>query len=136
LRTVETEVRAALDRVFPSWSGLAVAGRTDTGVHALGQVVSLVVEGGPPAGRAAVALNAELPDDVAVVAAAEAPPDFHARFSARARSYRYVVFRRPTPSPFERHRSWWVPRPLDEEALVGAAALLLGEHDFRAFTPA
>ncbi len=136
LRTVEGELRGAFERVFPRWDRLAVAGRTDTGVHALGQVASLDVEGGPPPGRAAAALNAELPDDVAVVAAEEAPTGFHARFSARSRSYRYRIHRRATPSPFEQRRSWWVPRPLDERALAAAAALLVGEHDFRAFTPA
>jgi tRNA pseudouridine38-40 synthase len=135
LRTVEGEVRSALGRIFPSWSSLAVAGRTDTGVHALGQAVSVEVEGGPPPERAAPALNAELPDDVAVVAAVQAAPDFHARHSARARSYRYRIFRRATPSPFEHRRSWWVPRPVDEDALEAAALLLVGEHDFRAFTP-
>src|SRR4051794_17948260 len=94
LRTVEAEVRAALDEVFPTWSALAVAGRTDTGVHARGQVVSMEVEGGPPAERAPGALNAALPDDVAVVAAETVADDFHARHSARSRSYRYRVLRR------------------------------------------
>lgn len=135
LRTVEGVVRDALGQAFRSVEGLAVAGRTDTGVHALGNVVSVEVEGGAPPERAARALNALLPDDVAVVEAAEAPPDFHARFSARARSYRYRIFRRAEPSPFEAGRSWWVPRPLDVEGLRAAAALLPGEHDFRAFTP-
>jgi tRNA pseudouridine38-40 synthase len=135
LRTVEGEVRAALDKVFPRWNGLAVAGRTDTGVHALGQVASLDVGGGPPRERVAAALNAELPDDVAVVGAEEAAPDFHARFSARSRGYRYRIYRRREPSPFEHGRSWWNPRPLDEERLAESADLLLGEHDFRAFTP-
>lgn len=135
LRTVEGVVRDALGQAFRSVDGLAVAGRTDTGVHALGNVVSVEVEGGAPPERAARALNALLPDDVAVVEAAEAPPDFHARFSARARSYRYRIFRRAEPSPFEAGRSWWVPRRLDVEGLRAAAALLPGEHDFRAFTP-
>jgi tRNA pseudouridine38-40 synthase len=135
LRTVESELRAALDRVFPRWEGLAVAGRTDAGVHARGQVVSFAADHGPPAERAARALNAALPDDVAVVAGEEAPDGFHARFSAQARSYRYRIWRRSTPSPFEQRRSWWVPRRLDEEALSEAAALVVGEHDFRAFTP-
>src|SRR5919204_3904761 len=76
LRTVEGSVRSALDGVFPRWSDLAVAGRTDTGVHAQGQVASVEVEGGPPAERAAEALNAVLPDDVAVVATEQAPDDF------------------------------------------------------------
>jgi tRNA pseudouridine38-40 synthase len=78
-------VRDGLDSLFSSAEGLAVAGRTDTGVHALGNVVSVGVTGGPPVDRAGEALNTVLPDDVAVVAAEEAPADFHARFSARSR---------------------------------------------------
>ena len=136
LRTVEGEVRAALERVYPRWEGLAVAGRTDAGVHALGQVASFAADGGPPADRAADALNAVLPDDLAVLAAEAAPDGFHARFSARSRSYRYRIWRRRTRSPFELRRSLWHPRPLDENDLGDSAALLVGEHDFRAFTPA
>jgi tRNA pseudouridine38-40 synthase len=135
LRTVEGVVRDALGTVFPSFAALAVAGRTDTGVHALGNVVSVDVEGGPPLERVAEALNAALPDDVAVVASEEGAADFHARHSARSRSYRYRIWRRREPSPFEQRRSWWYPRPLDEERLAESADLLRGEHDFRAFTP-
>jgi tRNA pseudouridine38-40 synthase len=135
LRTVEGAVREALEAVFPRFDALAVAGRTDSGVHAVGNVVSVDVEGGPPVARAADAINTTLPGDVAVLAAEEAAPDFHARHSARARTYRYRIWRRREPSPFEQHRSWWYPRPLDEELLGDAADLLLGEHDFRAFTP-
>jgi tRNA pseudouridine38-40 synthase len=135
LRTVEGELRTALERIFPRWGELAVAGRTDTGVHALANVASFEVEGGPPPERAAEALNTVLPEDVKVREAAEAASDFHARFSARSRAYRYRIWRRRTPSPFESRRSWWVPRPLDEQALAEAAEVLLGEHDFRAFTP-
>jgi len=135
LPTVEGVVREALAQTFASFEQLAVAGRTDTGVHALANVVSVDVEGGPPAARAARALNTRLPDEVSVVAAEEAAPDFHARFSARSRSYRYRVFNRATPSPFERRRSWWITRRLDLVRLNEAAGLLLGEHDFRAFTP-
>jgi tRNA pseudouridine38-40 synthase len=136
LRTVEAELRTALDSVFPRWNGLAVAGRTDAGVHALGQVASFQAEGGPPPERVALALNAVLPDDVAAVRAQAAPDGFHARFSARSRSYRYRVWRRPTPSPFEHRRSLWWPRPVELQRLRESAALLVGEHDFRAFTPA
>jgi tRNA pseudouridine38-40 synthase len=135
LRTVEAELRAALASVFDSYDALAAAGRTDTGVHALGNVASVDVEGGPPAERAAEALNPALPDDVAVIGAETAAPDFHARHSARSRSYRYRIWRRRTPSPFERRRSWWYPRNLEEERLQDGADVLLGEHDFRAFTP-
>jgi tRNA pseudouridine38-40 synthase len=134
-RTVEGEVRAALDRVFPRWDGLAVAGRTDAGVHATGQVVSVDVEGGPPPAHAAEALNTVLPADVAAVAASEALAGFHARFSATARSYRYVVLTRRERAPLERRRALWWPRPVDDGALAAAAALLPGGHDFRAFTP-
>src|SRR5262249_5758814 len=136
LRTVEGELRTALDEVFPRWDGLAVAGRTDTGVHATGQVASFTPDGGPPVESVVEALHAVLPPDVAVIAAEEAPPGFHARFSAVARSYRYVVLTRRARAPLEARRSLWWPRPLDESGLDAAAALLRGEHDFRAFTPA
>jgi len=135
LRTVEGEMRAVLASVFGSYDNLAVAGRTDAGVHALGNVVSVDVEGGPPVERAAEALNTALPGDVAVVTAEAAADDFHARHSARSRSYRYRIWRRRSPSPFEQRRSWWYPRPLEDDRLANAADLLLGEHDFRAFTP-
>ncbi|HEY2072922.1 MAG TPA: tRNA pseudouridine(38-40) synthase TruA [Gaiellaceae bacterium] len=134
--TVESALRAALDETFSSVDRLAVAGRTDTGVHALGNVASADVDGGPPLDRIAAAINTRLPDEISVVAAEEATVDFHARHSATARSYRYRLFTRSTPSPFELRRSWWYPRPLDLDALEAAAALLPGEHDFRAFTPA
>ena len=135
LRTVESVVREALNWVYGSHGNLAVAGRTDTGVHALGQVASVDVEGGPPVEHAPKALNTALPDDVSVFRAEEVGPDFHARHSARARSYRYRIWRRETPSPFEQHRSYWYPRSLDDQALADCADLLIGEHDFRAFTP-
>jgi tRNA pseudouridine38-40 synthase len=135
LRTVEGVLRSALDDVFPRWERCAGAGRTDAGVHALGQVASVAAEGGPPLDRIPEALNHVLPDDVVVLAAEEAEERFHARFSARSRSYRYRIWRRRTPSPFERRRSLWHPRPLDEERLAASAALVTGEHDFRAFTP-
>jgi tRNA pseudouridine38-40 synthase len=135
LRTVEGELRAALDRAYADWDGLAVAGRTDAGVHARAQVASFSANGGPPPEKAAVALNQLLPDDLAVLSGEAAEDPFNARFSARSRSYRYRVRPSATPSPFERRRSLWWPRPLDEERLAESAQLLLGEHDFRAFTP-
>jgi tRNA pseudouridine38-40 synthase len=134
-RTVEGVLREALDRTYTSWDGLAVAGRTDTGVHASGQVASFRAEGGPPAGNAAKALNAVLPADVAVLGAAAAEPEFNARFSARSRAYRYRILRRGVRSPFLEQRALWWPRPLDPTALHRAAELLPGTHDFTAFTP-
>jgi tRNA pseudouridine38-40 synthase len=134
-RTVEAELRRALGELYTRADELAVAGRTDTGVHALANVVSVEVEGGPPPGRAPEALNAALPPDVAVVWADVAADGFHARFDARARSYRYRVWRRRERSAFEASRSLWWPRPLDLDTLNENAQALLGEHDFRAFTP-
>jgi tRNA pseudouridine38-40 synthase len=134
--TVESVVRVALDGTFPEVGNLAVAGRTDTGVHALANVVSVDVGGGPPAERAANALNSRLPTTVSVASAAMAPADFNARFSARSRTYRYRIFNRRMASPFEHRRALWIKRDLDVDALNAAARLLAGEHDFRAFTPA
>jgi tRNA pseudouridine38-40 synthase len=135
LPTVEGALREALGSTFSSFDKLAVAGRTDAGVHALGQVASVDVTGGPAIERAAEALNTRLPDEISVLAAEAAEPDFHARHSARFRSYRYRILNRRSPSPFETRRSWWIPRALDDERLAAAAALLPGKHDFRAFTP-
>lgn len=109
---------------------LTVAGRTDRGVHALGQVVSY--EGPLPSLRS---VNAVLPGEVAVLAAEEAPPGFSARHDARSRAYVYRVLARPAPSPFERGRALWWPHGLDEGALRACAAALGGRHDFTAFTP-
>ena len=134
-RTVEGELRRALDSLYGSVAGLVVAGRTDTGVHALANVVSVDVEGGPPADRAAEALNTALPADVAVLRSEEAPDTFDARFDALARSYRYRVWRRRERSALEANRALWWPRPFDIAAADASAQALLGEHDFRAFTP-
>ena len=112
-----------------------IAGRTDTGVHALANVASVEVGGGPPPERAAEALNALLPDGSRVVRADGAPAGFNARHSARSRSYRYRIWRRRAPSPFETNRSLWHPRPLELQRLHASAAMLVGDHDFRAFTP-
>jgi tRNA pseudouridine38-40 synthase len=121
-RALETVLRAPVD--------LTVAGRTDRGVHALGQVVSY--EGALPGLRS---VNALLPDEIAVIGAEEAPAAFNARHDARSRTYCYRILARPTPSPFEAGRALWWPHPLDVPALEGCAAALLGTHDFTAFTP-
>ena len=134
-RTVEETLREALDAVYGRWSDLAVAGRTDTGVHASAQVASLVAEGGPPPERAPDALNGALPADIAVLRVEPAAEGFSARYAARSRAYRYRVLRRQARSPFADRRALWWPRPLDLGALEAAAALIPGQHDFTAFTP-
>ena len=134
-RTIEGELRRAFGELYGAFDELAVAGRTDTGVHALANVISVDAAAGPPPDRATDALNALLPMDLAVMSAEQAPASFHARFDARSRSYRYRVWRRRQRSAFEARRSLWHPRRLDLDALNENAASLLGEHDFRAFTP-
>ena len=109
---------------------LTVAGRTDRGVHARGQVAS---HDGPPAQRRE--LNGLLPDDVSVLASEPAPEGFDARRHARSRTYRYRVLTRSAPSPFERGRALWWPRPVDRPALDACAAALVGARNFTAFTP-
>ena len=135
-RTVEGVLRDALDAVYPGWDGLAVAGRTDAGVHARGQVASVSVRAGAPVHRAAEALTSALPGDVAVVSSERAQDGFHARFSAVSRSYCYRVLTRRAPAPLDARRALHWPRPIDFEALAATASLLPGSHDFRAFTPA
>jgi tRNA pseudouridine38-40 synthase len=130
MRTVQEVVEQALATLLPDPVELTVAGRTDRGVHARGQVAS---HGGGPA--AARALNALLPRDVSVLASERAPDGFDARRDARSRTYRYRVLCRTAPSPFERNRALWWPRPLDRALLDACASLLSGSHDFTAFTP-
>jgi tRNA pseudouridine38-40 synthase len=128
---VAAELERALRVVLRQDVDLVVAGRTDRGVHALGQVVSY--DGPLPLLRS---VNAVLPDEVAVLEAEEMPDGFSARHDARSRSYLYRVLARRAPSPFERGRALWWPHPLDLDALQACAAALPGTHDFTAFTPA
>ena len=116
-RTVAGELGRALAVVLRQPVGLVVAGRTDRGVHALGQVVSY--DGPLPSLRS---VNALLPDAIAVLAAEEAPDGFNARHDARSRSYVYRVLARAAPSPFETGRALWWPYPVDRAALDACAA--------------
>ena len=134
LRTVQGELETALATVLREPVELTVAGRTDTGVHALGQVASFAPAGEPPADLMR-RLNGLAPDDVAVTAAAVVADGFDARRDAEARSYRYRLLARSAPSPFERGRALWWPHRVDREALEACAAALPGTHDFTAFTP-
>jgi tRNA pseudouridine38-40 synthase len=134
LRTVQGELEAALATVLREPVQLTVAGRTDTGVHALGQVASFVTDGAVQEDLAR-RLNGVGPDDIAVTSAAAADDDFDARHSAKSRSYLYRVLARSAPSPFERNRALWWPHRYDLDALQACAAALPGTHDFTAFTP-
>ncbi len=109
------------------------AGRTDAGVHALGQVAAFTIARALTPDALARALNAHLPPAIRVLSAGEAPPGFHPRFGARAKTYRYQLSNGDVLSPFERGRAWHLPGPLDVEAMRAAARLLEGRHDFAAF---
>jgi len=134
LRTVQGEVEAALATVLREPVQLTVAGRTDTGVHALGQVASFVTDA-EIRDDLARRLNGVCPDDVGVTAATAVDDGFDARHSAKSRSYLYRVLARSTPSPFEQGRALWWPHRYDLEALQACATVLPGTHDFTAFTP-
>jgi tRNA pseudouridine38-40 synthase len=132
-RTIEGELGAALEKIAGAPVPLTVAGRTDAGVHAMGQVASLDVDPVPEA--LAPRLNDQLPDEIVVWSAEPAPDGFDARRDARSRVYRYRVLSAPTPSPFERGRALFWPHRLDRAALDACAAALPGAHEFTAFTP-
>jgi tRNA pseudouridine38-40 synthase len=127
---VAAEVVKALRIVLRQEVTLSVAGRTDAGVHALGQVASY--EGPVPLLRS---VNAVLPREIVVLEASEAPEGFSARHDAKSRTYLYRVLARRQPSAFERGRALWWPHALDVQALQECAAALAGRHDFTAFTP-
>jgi tRNA pseudouridine38-40 synthase len=134
LRTVEGVLSDALDKLLPTPPVFSVAGRTDTGVHARGQVVSFSCEELETGGLLR-SLNGILPDDVSVVDIDHAQDSFDARHDARSRTYCYRVLAREARSPFLRDRALWWSHPLDARSLDRCAAALLGTHDFTAFTP-
>jgi tRNA pseudouridine38-40 synthase len=133
-RTVQDEVEKALAVILREEIALTVAGRTDTGVHALGQVASFETAASPPRDLRR-SLSALCPDDIGVRDANEVPAGFSARHDATSRSYRYRLLTRPSPSPFEQSRALWWPHAVDRAALDECAAALVGTHDFTAFTP-
>ena len=133
-RTVQAELEAAIQRIVGEPVALVVAGRTDAGVHATGQVASFEHERELP-DHLAERLNAVLPEDVALTAAGPVPDGFSARFDAKQRSYRYRVLNGPLRRPFEHGRALWWRYPLDRELLDACAEAIVGTHDFTAFTP-
>jgi tRNA pseudouridine38-40 synthase len=135
-RTVEAELKRALRSVTGKDHTVYAAGRTDAGAHAEGQVVNFQSDGRLAPQRLVAALNARLPEDVAVLSAVVVPDDFHARYSARWRRYRYRYLDRPARPALERGRCWHVPGPLDIEAMSRAAKALIGKHDWTSFCSA
>ncbi len=134
-RGVQDQVHIALARLFPDAPQVTGSSRTDAGVHALGLVLHFEVpELRMPVGHLALAVNALLPEDIRVMRAVRASKDFHARFDASSKEYRYRIWNQAAMNPLLRSQAWHVPRPLDLAAMRTAAALFTGRHDFRAFT--
>ena len=132
--SVQAAIEDAVERLTGAHADVVGAGRTDSGVHALGQVAHVDIEKNITSGRLRDALNAHLrPNPVAVLNAETAAPDFHARFDAVRRVYSYRIICRRSPLTLERDRAWRFARSLDAEAMRDAAQRLLGKHDFTTF---
>ena len=132
-RTVQGVLEDALYPIDGERVVVHAAGRTDAGVHAAGQVVSFTLSSGIDCGALLRAVNVRLPEDVRVMRVDEAPAGFNARFSARRKTYRYVLFNGDVVPPPLRHVVLHVPQALDVDAMQAAASVLVGEHDFSAF---
>lgn len=132
VRTVQGDLEAALAHHTGPLE-TSVAGRTDKGVHASGQVASFSSDAPLDPLRVQRSLNRQLAPEIAVLALTEAPPGFHARFSAIGRTYRYLVLDREAPDPFLAATAWHYGRSLDEVAMAEAADAFVGEHDFASF---
>lgn len=131
--TIQGTLGAVLCRIEGGPVRVTGAGRTDAGVHAHAQEAHFDTEKPHSDVTWVRALNAQLPRDIVVLAAREVEPEFHARHSAGAKHYRYRILNRPVPCPFRRAMAWYVPIPLDRDAMHEAARLLVGEHDFSGF---
>jgi len=133
---VQEKVEAALARLFAGKPRVHSSSRTDTGVHALGMVAHFEVsraECSMTPRKLALALNAWLPADIRIVSAARSRKNFHARFDASGKQYRYFVWNHPAMNPLLRHSAWHVPRPLDVRRMRDAAKGFVGKHDFQSF---
>jgi tRNA pseudouridine38-40 synthase len=137
--TVQLRVEEALGRLFTPTPRVCSSSRTDTGVHALGMVIHFDVPRSQwrmSADKLRLAVNAWLPPDIRILAAAEAPPTFHSRFQASHKQYRYTVWNHAAENPLLRTTAWHVPKPLAVAPMRQAAQSLVGRHDFRAFSAA
>jgi tRNA pseudouridine38-40 synthase len=133
---VQQLIEAAATRLFPSVKRVCGSSRTDTGVHALGMVADIEVpraEFNMPLRKVPLALNSHLPEDIRVTAAQRVPADFHSRFQAKGKQYRYFVWNHTAMNPLLRRQAWHVPVKLDLAAMRAAARHVIGKHDFRSF---
>jgi tRNA pseudouridine38-40 synthase len=130
-RTIQREIELVLSKIEGTAVKIVGSGRTDAGVHALGQVASFQLKNPIPLYNLRKAVNCRLPPAIRILTVEEAPPDFHARHSAIAKIYEYRWWRDEVCPPFERRHIWHHPYPLNEAAMIHAAPLFEGEHDFR-----
>jgi tRNA pseudouridine38-40 synthase len=133
---VQQRVEEALAKLFPGVGRIHSSSRTDTGVHALGMVAHVEIQKSVfrmPATKLALAINAHLPEDIRVMSAGRCAANFHARFDAVGKQYRYFIWNHVAMNPLLRHQAWQVPRTLDLPAMRSAAKLFLGKHDFKSF---
>lgn len=131
--SIQSTIEAAIRKLTGEGVKLLSAGRTDSGVHALGQVASFRTDSPIPADRFALALQKFLPTDIVLRDASEVPLDFHATYSAVQKRYRYVIHNGPRHSPFLRRFAWHCHGPIDSAAMHEAGQVLVGTHDFRSF---
>ncbi len=132
--TIQEKIETSLRAMTGENIKLSGSGRTDSGVHALGQVASFKTQIRLSPAEIQKGLNSMLPKDIVIIAAEEADPGFHAQLSAESKTYIYKILNRPFPSAILRERAWFMPYPLNARFMNEAARMLLGEHDFRAFT--
>ncbi|MBU0743869.1 MAG: tRNA pseudouridine(38-40) synthase TruA [Gammaproteobacteria bacterium] len=130
---IQEKVEKALSKVADQPIAVVCAGRTDAGVHAVGQVVHFDTEAKRPDRAWILGANSNLPQDIRVLWARHVDPDFHARYSATSRHYRYIIYNNAVASALLRHRTMWCSALLDEKLMHEAAQVLLGEHDFSSF---
>ncbi len=131
--TIQEALESALERISQTPTPIIGAGRTDAGVHALGQVASFRSDRGLAPDEWKRALNGVLPEDITVLSIESVAEDFHARYSARAKRYAYRILNRPERAALERHRLWHLAKPLNLDAMRQAAGPLIGRHDFSSF---
>ncbi len=133
-RTVQEELEKVLHRIFKKKIRVMGSGRTDSGVHALGQVAHFKIDTTKDLQEILFALNANLPEDVSIIEVEEVPEKFHAQFNAKSKTYRYTILRRKIRNPLHRNFSYFYPYPLNLRAIRTEAKELLGKKDFKAFT--
>jgi tRNA pseudouridine38-40 synthase len=132
-RTLQGTIESALLKMTNTPVNLIGSGRTDAGVHALGQVANFHCDTRLAPGAFLAGLNSLLPDDIVISRCMQVDEAFHARYDARGKTYTYRILNRPLSSAIDRHFTWWVRRPLDQKAMAAAIDHLIGTHDFKAF---